>query len=257
MTRQASVILVLVLLMVGGTAGFLVRLQGAQKLGRPGVRVVAEPTLSESETVLATHSVYLPEHVLDFASTNLAISSNVVSFLPRDTTYGSRRYWAADGFSVHLNVVLMGADRTSIHKPQICLLAQGWRFPPAETVTLTVPRPEPYVLTVKRILTHPRAFKTPDGREDVVRGIYVYWFVADNLLTAEHGERMWWMSRDLVRSGVLDRFAYISFYSICRPGQEEETFDRMKDFIAASVPEFQLTAGRTETAAGGKGRTLP
>jgi hypothetical protein len=252
MTRQAFLILVVVLLMVGGTAGFLVRLHGAQKLGQPGVRVVAEPTLSDTEKVLATQSVYLPERVLNFASTNLPISSNVVSFLPPDTIYGSRRYWTADGFSVQLNVVLMGTDRTSIHKPEICLVAQGWSIPPAETLTLTVPRPEPYALTVKRILTQARHFKMPDGREEVVRGIYIYWFVADNLLTAEHGERMWWMSRDLIRTGMLDRFAYISFYSVCRPGQEEETFNRMKEFIAASVPEFQLTTGKTVAAAGDK-----
>jgi hypothetical protein len=250
MTRQATLILVLVLLMVGGTAGFLLRLHGAQKLGKPGVRVVAEPTLSEAEIVLATNSVYLPEHVLNFASTNLPISSNVVSFLPPDTTYGSRRYWAPDGFSVHLNVVLMGTDRSSIHKPQICLKAQGWSFPEAETLTLTVPRPEPYALTVKRILTQPRLFKTAEGREEAVRGIYVYWFVADKLLTAEHTERFWWMGRDLVRTGVLDRFAYVSFYSICRPGQEDETFNRMKEFIAASVPEFQLTAGTALASVG-------
>ena len=247
MTRQASIILVLVLLMVGGTAGFLGRLRGAQRLGPPGVRVVPEPTLSVTQEVLATNSVYLPERVLDFASTNMPISSNVVSFLPADTTYGSRRYWTADGFSVHLNVVLMGADRTSIHKPQICLVAQGWSFPPAETLTIPVSRPEPYALTVKRILTHGRPFKTTDGREEMVRGIYVYWFVADKLLTAGHWERMWWMSRDMVRTGVLDRFAYISFFSVCSPGHEEETVNRMKKFIAAAVPEFQLTAGKTVT----------
>ncbi len=248
MTRQASIILTLVMLMVGGTAGFLHRLQGVQKLGKPGVKVVAEPTLSDAGRVLATNSVYLPEHVLNFASTNLPISTNVVSFLPPDTTYGCRHYSTPDGFAVTLNVVLMGTDRTSIHKPQICLVAQGWSFPPAETVTIAVARPKPYALPVKRIMTEPRAFKTQDGRTEVVRAIYAYWFVADNLLTAEHGQRMWWMSRDLVRTGVLDRFAYISFFSVCRPGQEEKTFDRMKEFIAASVPEFQLTTGGTEVA---------
>jgi len=39
----------------------------------------------------------------------------------------------------------------------------------------------------------------------------------------------------------LQRWAYISCFAVCLPGQEEATFERLKKFIAASVPEFQLT----------------
>ena len=252
MRWQARIMLVLVLALIGGTAVLLHRLHGVQKLGQPGVKVVAEPTRSETGQVLATNSVYLPEHVLNFASTNLPISTNVVNFLPPDTTYGSRHYWTSDGFAATLNVVLMGTDRTSIHKPQICLKAQGWNFPPAETVAIPMKRPTPHTLTAKRILTDDRQFKTQDRRVETVRGIYVYWFVADNLLSENHVKMMWWMSRDLIRTGVLDRFAYISYFSICRPGQEEATFDRMKELIAATVPEFQVTTGTTEVASRAK-----
>ena len=75
----------------------------------------------------------------------------------------------------------------------------------------------------------------------MARGIYVYWFVADRELTADHLQRMWWMARDLIRQGTLQRWAYVACFSVCLPGQEEATYQRMKEFIAASVPEFQLT----------------
>jgi hypothetical protein len=39
----------------------------------------------------------------------------------------------------------------------------------------------------------------------------------------------------------LDRWAYISFFSVCQPGQQDAAFERMKKLIAAAVPEFQLT----------------
>ena len=52
---------------------------------------------------------------------------------------------------------------------------------------------------------------------------------------------MWWMARELFRTGLLQRWAYISCTAICAPGQEEATTERMKQFIAAAVPEFQLT----------------
>jgi hypothetical protein len=51
---------------------------------------------------------------------------------------------------------------------------------------------------------------------------------------------MWLMTKRLVSTGILQRWAYISCLSICAPGQEDATFERMKTFIAAAVPEFQL-----------------
>jgi hypothetical protein len=46
----------------------------------------------------------------------------------------------------------------------------------------------------------------------------------------------------------LDRWAYISYFSVCEPGQEDAAFERMKKLIAISVPEFQLVPN-SKTAA--------
>jgi hypothetical protein len=51
---------------------------------------------------------------------------------------------------------------------------------------------------------------------------------------------LWRVPRDLLLNGILERWAYISYFSACEPGQEDATFERMKKLIAASVPEFQL-----------------
>jgi hypothetical protein len=58
---------------------------------------------------------------------------------------------------------------------------------------------------------------------------------------------MWWMARDLIKTGILQRWAYVSYCAFCLPGQEDATFERMKAFIAASAPEFQLTPFPRET----------
>ena len=76
-----------------------------------------------------------------------------------------------------------------------------------------------------------------------MHGCYVYWFVADLELTADHNERMWWMARDLIRTGVLQRWTYLSCLAVCPPGRDEQTYQRVKDFIAEVVPQFQLTHG--------------
>jgi hypothetical protein len=41
----------------------------------------------------------------------------------------------------------------------------------------------------------------------------------------------------------LQRWAYVSYFSICTPGQEDAAFERMNKLIAASVPEYQLPPG--------------
>jgi hypothetical protein len=57
------------------------------------------------------------------------------------------------------------------------------------------------------------------------------------------------MARDLMTRGVLQRWAYISCFSVCPPGHEEATYARMKEWITAAVPQFQLAAGPETMAA--------
>src|SRR5439155_17236404 len=105
-------------------------------------------------------------------------------------------------------------------------------------------KPFPYDLRAIKLTTSKLA-TSPTGQPIVARGIYVYWFVADDELTPFHGERMWWMARDLLRSGVLQRWAYVTCFAVCQAGQEEITFNRLQQFIVASTPEFQITPRST------------
>jgi hypothetical protein len=133
----------------------------------------------------------------------------------------------------------MGSDRTSIHQPEYCLTGTGWVLDPAVKASILMERPARYELPVTKI-TSTRVEKSQSGGTMKLRSVYVYWFVADHQLTADHHQRMWWLARDLIRHGVLQRWAYISYFSVCAPGAEEATFERMKQFIVASAPEFQL-----------------
>ena len=233
---------VVVLALIGATAGLLLRAQGHQKLGAPGVKVVPVATYDDQGKLVGTNSVYLPETVLSFTSEVQPVTQTTLGWLPKDTTYGQRLYKAPDGFTAGLNVVLMGTDRTSIHKPQYCLSGVGWRLDPEELTSISISQPHPYELPVMK-LTASHDFSTPDGGKALRRGVFVYWFVADQELTAKHGQRMLWMARDMLRTGVLQRWAYVFSFSPCAPGEEESTFNRMKDLISTAVPKFQLATG--------------
>ena len=99
-------------------------------------------------------------------------------------------------------------------------------------------RPFQYELPVMRLEASRQG--QLNGQSAVQKAIYVYWFVDADRYTAEHAHRMLWMAQDMVFKNELDRWAYVSFFAVCLPGQEQATFDRMKKLIIATVPEFQL-----------------
>lgn len=239
MRKQTLAIGITGLALIGACAGFLSRFDGRQHLGRPGVKVVPGTIHDEHGKVAGTNMVFLPEDVLDFKSSPSPISRQELDWLPKDTTYGRRRYTSPGGHFLDVSVVLMGTDRTSIHKPEYCLPGQGFGSIDTEATAILIDKPHPYRLPVKK-MTATKTFKTADGQTGTVRAVYVYWFVADDQITASHVERMWWMARDLVRAGTLQRWAYIGCLTVCYPGQEEAAFERIKRFISAAVPEFQL-----------------
>ena len=232
------------LAMMASTAGVLSYLKTHQKLGQPGVKVGTWPLSDPKGNRVTTNSVWLPETVGNYGSKLMPVTEAELNTLPKDTTYGKRIYQAPDGFPIQVNVVLMGTDRTSIHKPEFCVVGQGWSISgdQSKVELINMNRPVAYDLPVKKLLTTIRN-KDRSGNAQMMSGVYVYWFVSADRVTANHGQRMWWMAQDLLFRGMLDRWAYIACFSPCPPGDEAKTFDRMKQFIAAAVPEFQITVG--------------
>jgi len=256
MNKRSRNIFVAVLLLIGGTWALLGHWKAIQRLGPPGVRVVAVPLYDPEGKVVGNQSVFLPEQIPGYTSKALPVTRVELGMLPKDTTYGRRLYQSVEGsFELMTSVVLMGTDRTSIHQPQYCLTGQGWRIVQTETTAIHLEQPHPYDLPVRK-LTATRIQELSNGEKKEVKGIYVYWFVADGELTAGHFQRMWWMARDLIRTGTLQRWAYISCFAVCLPGQEDATFQRLKEWIVVSAPEFQRTAG-TRTDAGKAGQRDP
>jgi hypothetical protein len=236
MKNQKWLLLLLAFALMAGTAGALVRLKAFQKIGQPGIIATTIPGGLMMK-------IDLPERVLDCASTNMPESELELGYFPKDTSYARRIYQSPDGFAVSSTVILMGADRTSIHKPDYCLTGQGWDIRSKETVKVPVAGASPYELPVSKwVLSKP--VQTPDGQTKSVGAIYVYWFVADGEETPSHNQFMRWLALDLLRKAVWQRWAYVSYFSACEPGQEDATFARMEKVIAASVPEFQRPPDR-------------
>jgi hypothetical protein len=243
MTSRKWVIIVMALGMMAATAGYLGRIRNLHRLGPAGVRVGAVPLFSEHGEKVATQSVLLPEEVMGAVGTNGPILQSELTGLPKDTTFGRRFYPMADDFRPTITVVLMGTDRTSIHEPKFCLVGNGWVIAKTEHVPLRIDRPYQYDIPAIKLTASTRGLDKQ--RQPVsVSGIYVYWFVTADKITSDQGVRLWSIAKRMVKEGELERWAYISYFATCAPGQEKSTFEHLQRFIRASVPDFQIAKGK-------------
>lgn len=130
--------------------------------------------------------------------------------LPADTEIVRRFYETPQRIlPMNVSIVLSGADRSSIHRPEVCQTSAGHEI--VRTRRIRVPlswRPEkPLEVTVLEMAHH----------GDAEAGIppqytfYAYWFIgANGRETASHWQRFWWMGTDRVFRGVSHRWAYVA-----------------------------------------------
>lgn len=232
MKTKELLILLTALVLMAGTAGALTWLRTNQKLGAPGVKGTPIPGGIRM-------NVALPERVLDFTSTNVPEPQVAIGYFPDDTSYTERIYTGPDGSWVQSTAILMGADRTSIHRPEYCMPGQGWTINQKKVVDIPIAGQPPYRLEAAEWKVS-QVVQQPDGQSAKIAGVYVYWYVSRNEETMNHDKMLEWLTLDLFRTGALQRWAYISYFALCQPGQEDAKFEQMKRLIAASVPQFQL-----------------
>jgi hypothetical protein len=233
MKRQKLIFGAIVLALIGGTALLLAAVP--QKLGAPGVKASPVPGSERWR-------IDLPESVMgSVVSSNRELDGKALEMLPKDTSYAEREYYWTDALPIISSVVMMGTDRTSIHKAEYCLKGQGLNIDQMKQETIRMYEPQPYDLPVIKILAS--GSFTDGDKTRKFSCVDVYWYVADGALSNDHTGfgRMWSMTKQLVFTGVLQRWAYVRFIATCQPGQEDATYERIKQMIAASVPQFQLT----------------
>jgi hypothetical protein len=247
MNWKKPLVLLVALGMMAATGGSLVVIRQHEHLGVPGVLVGPEIIYDETGKVAARESVLLPDAVLGIRGENLPVTRSELEGLPADTTYGRKTYARKDGSRVVTSVVLMKNDRASIHQPEFCLVGQGWQIIKSERVLLPMDRPYPYQLPALKLTTS-RIVLDEHKQPLALRGFYVYWFVSGDRITSEQGARMWSIATRMLEKGELERWAYISYFVICLPEQEDATYKELERFICASVPDFQTVAGQPAPA---------
>ena len=131
------------------------------------------------------------------------------SMLPPDTGLVRKYYSLPDNRNgIHATIVLSGDDRSSIHRPEVCMTAAGNEIVHEGIIQIPLEgRTEPLEVMV---LDMTRSIQRENGTPATYNSFYAYWFVGKDRETADHVVRMLWMGFDRIFHGVSHRWAYIA-----------------------------------------------
>ncbi len=239
-----------VVIFAGGVMFGAHRLDAIQLNPRVSIKLAAD----------GLNPVALPDYLgVDWAGQRADISSVEREVLPPDTGFSRKNYVSLHDRrqQVYLSIVLSGRDRTSIHRPEICLVGQGWTIAGRTTHTFAWPssakasavaeaiadkskgRPVargPVVpATVLRI---EHEFTTARGEKIKVPALFAYWFVGADRVVASNTERVLYTSLDRLRHLQAHRWAYVVVQTLAVDG-EEAALARMQSILNSTLPVFQ------------------
>jgi hypothetical protein len=184
----------------------------------------------------------LPVFVDSYFGKQGEITKVELDLLPKDTEFARRYYDDSHGHQINCSIVLSGAEQRSIHRPEACLVGQGWTIVGQQDVPIQLESGHPLVV---RNLSVERQVVTPDNQHVTVRAFYMYYFVGDNITTPSHFTRILLSNWDRVVHNRAHRWAYVSMFSLItdnlRPDGigADETKAVLVDFIKKIVPTFQ------------------
>jgi hypothetical protein len=164
--------------------------------------------------------------------------------LPKDTTY-ARRTYGGDASDRHdrilCSIILSGAERRSIHRPERCLPSQGWRIDSSHTETIPLASGRQLGVTALLLEKH---VTLANGSPFTLRNYYLYWFVGKDVTTPSQTTRILMTYWDMLVHRINQRWAYVIVSKdISRDwnpnGQDpDQTLAQLKQFIHDSVPYF-------------------
>jgi EpsI family protein len=221
-----------VLILVGVEMLFLHRLAQMPPRGQVGVVLGAD----------GLNPVELPAFLgTDWIGQRAEVSAVEREILPPDTGFSRKNYaFVADRTKdVFLSIVLSGRDRTSIHRPELCLVGQGWTIDDAASQAFRFPAGSAdsgreFPATVLRVR---REVPTARGRM-VVPQLVAYWFVAGDTVVPSHWRRFMHDAWNRVARARADRWAYVLMQTDARDG-EAAALARMQAVLEGTLPVFQ------------------
>jgi EpsI family protein len=222
-----AIISVLIIVLVGVEIAFLAHITGARQRGLAGVRLDAT----------GHNPVELPAFLgTEWIGRRAEVSAVERAILPADTGFSRRSYVLLEhpAHAVFVSIVLSGRDRTSIHRPELCLVGQGWTIADGGSHAFQQPA-DPTAPVVASLL---RAQRIDPVSKRNLSALMAYWFVSADAVVATHWQRFWHDAWNRIRHGRADRWAYVLVQADSDDG-ETAALARMQTVLSATLPVFQ------------------
>ncbi|MFZ4716304.1 MAG: exosortase-associated EpsI family protein [Chthoniobacterales bacterium] len=181
----------------------------------------------------------LPGRLGNFSGKDQPLSEGEKSVLPKDTEIVKKFYSDAAGNVVNAQIVLSGAEKRSIHRPELCLPAQGWSINRRETIPVKLADGRT-ISVMKNSISRP--VEVSPGVTRTLNSFYCYWFVGKDVSTPSHTTRILLTSWDRVVHRKNHRWAYVAVSAPILEGfksggkNDAETQEMISDFIGQLAP---------------------
>jgi exosortase/archaeosortase family protein len=210
------------------TAAFLSHIAGLPSTGRAGISLTPdgrEPV--ELPTFLGT----------DWIGRRTEVTEIEREILPADTGFSRKTYIsiADPSKQAFMSIVLSGHDRTSIHRPEVCLVGQGWTIRGSFPHNFSYPgKSGGFPATVLRV---EKEVSTRTGKVTVPQ-LVAYYFVGGDVVVASHWDRLVRDAWNRVAHGRADRWAYVLIQTSALDG-EPSALLRIQTILDGTLPVFQ------------------
>lgn len=187
----------------------------------------------------------LPRSVGPLWGTEQPVSESEKVMLPPDTQFAKKLYSDGLGTEIHCQIVLAGAEKRSIHRPEICLPAQGWTVKSGEVVPIKLSNGKTLEIMKLRVV---RPVTLANGETRELNTLFCYWFVGKDTTTPHHLVRVMKTNFDILLHNTNHRWAYvIASAPVLRgfvPGGKDDaqTFADIEAFIADLAPRIMQAA---------------
>lgn len=146
------------------------------------------------------------------------------------------------------STVLSGAGKRDLHRPEICLPAQGFQLQPPRKMTLALENGQSVEASFIRMTRDDRSSL---GQIQRTPGVAVYWYVgSDGTTCADYYEHIRVTYQDAIIKNINHRWAMVAFYMIMPPAPlgipdqmaELAAVEELRTFIGKIAPRMAKPA---------------
>jgi hypothetical protein len=183
----------------------------------------------------------LPDRLVGMTGTPMSPSEGERAILPKDTEISKMQYKGYPSDLLSAQIVLAGGEKRSIHRPEICLPAQGWTIESGSVIPVQLSNG--HEIKVMR-LTASRPILLNNGNKTELQNIFYYWFVGHGTTTPYHLQRILMTNFDMAFHNTNHRWAYVVISAPVLKGfapdgkSVEQTDAMMKEAVSELAPKI-------------------